>query len=114
MKTTNGTMPSHESGEGLDRLAITKIERRTNGGGVWVRGTLAGCRFSALVFAEHAAHPDWELGDSRIAKLWLKRLADGQIVANFDRGWDVRPVDEPTKRIVDLLAAGLAEAVYGE
>jgi len=41
-------------------------------------GTLNAHRFDALVFAEHAECPDYELGDSRISKLWLKRLDGGK------------------------------------
>ena len=30
--------------------------------------------------------------EGRISKLMLKR--DGRIIANYDRGWDVEPIDE--------------------
>ena len=46
-----------------DDLQITKLERRTSCGGAWACGTIAGHRFSALVFLEHADSPDFELGD---------------------------------------------------
>ena len=61
-----------------DDLRITKITRRASGGGTWVCGTIAGHRFDALVFPEHAENPEWEIGDSRISKLWVQRLADQQ------------------------------------
>ena len=77
-------------------------------------GTLNGHRFEALVFAEHAECPDYELGDSRISKLWLKGLNGGETVANFDRGWDIRPTTKSAQTIVDFLAAGLAEHTYGK
>jgi len=96
-----------------DDLVFTKITRRTSAGGAWVTGRLAGHRFSALVFPEHAENPEWELGDSRISKLWLKRLADGQIAFNWDRGADVAAIDKAAAAAVDFLAAGLAEHVYG-
>ena len=50
-------------------LHITKISRRTSAAGTWVCGTIAGHRFDALVFPEHADNPEWEIGDSRISKL---------------------------------------------
>ena len=81
---------------------------------VWVHGRIAGHRFSAQVFPEHADHPDFELGESRISRLWLKRRDDGEVVANFDRGWDVKPADETAQAIVDFLAAGIATHVYGD
>ncbi len=96
-----------------DDLEIRKTTRRASGAGTWVMGTLNGHRFDALVFPEHADCPDYELGDSRMSKLWVKRLADGKTVVNFDRGWDIRPTDATAQAIVDFLAAGLAEHTYG-
>ena len=95
-----------------DDLRITKTTRRAAGGGTWVIGTLAGHRFDALVFPEHAECPDYELADSRISKLWLKRLADGKTVLNFDRGWDLRPTDATAAAVMDFLAADLADLIY--
>ena len=97
-----------------DDLVIVKTTRRHAAAGTWVKGTISGHRFDALVFPEHAECPDYELGDSRISKLWLQSLADHRVVANFDRGWDIRPNTKITKAIVDFLAAGLAEHVYHE
>ena len=50
------------------QIAITS--RRGSVGGTWVSGHLHGCCFDALVFPKHAENPEWELGDSRILKLW--------------------------------------------
>ena len=91
---------------------ITKTTRRASGGGTWVIGTIAGHRFNALVFPEHAECPEYELGDSRISKLWLQRIADKTTVLNFDRGWDIRPTDATAIAVMDFLAAGLAEHIY--
>lgn len=96
----------------LDTLKITKVQRRTSVGGTWVQGTIGEHRFDALVFPEHADQPDYELDDSRISKLWVRRSSDRATVANFDRGWDVRPTTPIAGQIVDLLAAGLAETQY--
>ena len=95
-----------------DDLVITKTTRRASGGGTWVIGTIAGHRFNALVFPEHAECPEYELGDSRISKLWLQRIADKATVLNFDRGWDIRPTDATATAVMDFLAAGLAEHIY--
>ena len=95
-------------------LRITKPTRRASGAGTWVCGTTTGHRFSALVFPEHAEIPDYELDDSRISKLWIRRESDGQVVCNFDRGWDIRPATETAQAIVDFLAAGLADHTYAE
>ena len=95
-------------------LEIKKVTRQAAGAGTWVCGRLAGHRFEALVFPEHADNPDWELGTSRISKLWIQRLADQATVVNFDRGWDVRPTDDLAQRIAGFLEAGLAEHVFGD
>ena len=75
-------------------------------------GTIAGHRFDCLVFPEHAECPDYELGDSRISKLWIQSLANHDVVVNFDRGWDIRPPTKIAQAIVNFLAAGLAEHVF--
>ena len=97
-----------------DDLEFTKVERRTTSGGAWVRGTIAGHRFDALVFPEHAENREWEISDSRISKLWVKRLADEKTVFNWDRGMDLPAEDEKVQAIVDFLCGGLAEHVFGE
>ncbi|HEV3417348.1 MAG TPA: hypothetical protein VG056_11055 [Pirellulales bacterium] len=97
-----------------DDLTITKTTRRASGAGTWVCGTIAGHRFDALVFPEHAENPEWELDDSRISKLWLQRLADKQTVFDWDRGADVPAADPVVAAIVDFLCAGLADLVYAE
>jgi len=93
-------------------LVIAKTVRRTSCGGAWVKGSLNGHRFDALVFPEHAECTDYELSDSRISKLWIQSLSDQKTVANFDRGWDIRPTTKVAQAIVDFLAAGLADHVY--
>lgn len=96
-----------------DSLQITKTERRENFGGTWVHGTIAGHRFEVLVFEGHAENEMDELGQSRISKLWLRRETARQVVANFDRGWDVEPANDTARAIVDFLAAGIAEHTFG-
>ena len=93
-------------------LEITKTTRRASGGGTWVCGTLSGHRFDALVFPEHADCSDWEIGDSRISKLFIQRLADKRTVFNWDRGADVPAADALVGQIVDFLAGGLADHIY--
>jgi len=107
------TNEENELGIG-DDLKITKTTRRAAGAGSWVIGTTNGHLFNALVFPEHAECPDYELGDSRISKLWLKRLSDDKVVCNFDRGWDIRPQTGDADLIVDFLAEGLADYTYGK
>jgi len=97
-----------------DDLRITKTSRRASGGGTWVSGTIAGYRFDALVFPEHAENPEWELGDSRISKLWIARLKNKETVFNWDRGMDMPAASDKTQAVVDFLCAGLADHIYAE
>ncbi|MCZ2098816.1 MAG: hypothetical protein LC121_21645 [Anaerolineae bacterium] len=111
--TINEKNTTPDANELLESLRITKVQRRTSCGGSWVVGTIAGHRFDALVFPEHADRADFELGDSRISKLWLKHIDTQTTAANFDRDWDIRPTTPLAAAIVDVLAAGLAEHVFG-
>lgn len=101
-----------DPGAMLDTLRITKRSRR-GAGGTWVTGRIACHAFDALVFPGHAESESFELAGSRISKLGLRELRSGTEVAGFDRGWSTRPTTEAAKAIVDLLAAGLAELVFG-
>ena len=95
-----------------DDLTFTRQTPRDTGGGTWVIGLLAGHRFHALVFPEHAESADYELGASRISKLWVQRQADRAVVFNWDRGPDV-PAHDPTARaVVRFLTAELADRVF--
>jgi hypothetical protein len=87
----------------LDDLTITKVTRRAAGSGTWICGRLHGHRFDALVFPEHATDPEYELGKSRISKLWVQRLADRRTVFNFDRGMDMSAADDVAAQIVDFV-----------
>ncbi len=112
MTTKNRNVPRET--DLCDDLQITKTTRRNSGGGTWVCGTIHGHRFDALVFPEHAENADWEIGDSRISKLWLRRESDKVVVYNWDRGLDIAPADPTAAAIVDFLCAGLAEHTYGK
>ena len=107
------TNDAHEFDMG-DDLEITKVSRQASGSGTWVSGTIAGYRFDALVFPEHAENPEWELGDSRISKLWIARLKNKETVFNWDRGLDMPAASQKTQTVVDFLCAGLADLIYAE
>ena len=81
----------------------------------WVTGRLCGHEFSAKVYAEHCHpnHSTMEMGYSRISKLYVTRMTDGQGVCHFDRDWDLRPVDPMARMIVGVIMAVLADRVYG-
>ncbi|ROR28112.1 hypothetical protein EDD66_10550 [Mobilisporobacter senegalensis] len=41
------------------------------------------------------------IDEGRISKLMLER--NGKIIANYDRGWDVEPIDEDTEIALAIL-----------
>ena len=47
------------------------------------------------------------INEGRISKLMLKR--NGEIVVNYDRGWDIEPVDEDTKMAVAILLQSVSD-----
>jgi hypothetical protein len=83
------------------KITKTKTKSRQNVGGTWVSGSIAGHTFQVLVFPEHAECEEYELGTSRISKLWLRRQVDRLVVANFDRGWDLEPTTDDARVVVD-------------
>lgn len=89
-------------------LTISRI-RNTR----WIIGRVGGYRFDALVFAEHADFEEFEIGRSRISKLWVRREADRRTVFNWDRGADIDAADEETRRVVARITENLARLVYG-
>ena len=96
-------------------LAITKIEQRTIGGGAWVIGTINDqYKFNALVFPEHAESESYELGQSKISKLWIQRASDRTTLFNFDRGLDVPAATTEIQVIVDFLCVGMADLVFSK
>ena len=44
---------------------------------------------------------EWGINEGRISKLWLE--IDGQEVANYDRGWDMRPNCEAAEIALSIL-----------
>lgn len=116
MKTnTKIKTPSTTKPDPSELLATLRITKRTGRpvGGTWVSGTIGGHDFEVLVFPEHAECESYELAESRISKLYLRDRATKQHAANFDRGWDIMPTTDTAKAIVDLLAAGIAELIFG-
>ena len=79
----------------------------------WVTGYIEYHQFEALLYPRHALRPGLELGTSLISKLYVRQLANDEMVAVYERQWDLRPTTEAAQRIVDLLVSQLAELVYG-
>ncbi len=94
-----------------DDFNLVKLEKRDLSGS-WAGGTIGGYWFDALVLPAHAEREGYELGDSRISKLWLQQLSDKKTVFNWDRGLDQAAADAQVQAVVDFLCAGLGDYVY--
>ena len=75
---------------------------------MWSEGTIGvksddGKYTAVHYWCKHFDEPSEEYGidGGRISKLMLKR--NGEIVCNYDRGWDVQPVDEDTQFAYEIL-----------
>ena len=44
---------------------------------------------------------EFGIDGGKVSKMMLKR--DGEVVMNYDRGWDVRPVDKDTKLAMQII-----------
>lgn len=44
---------------------------------------------------------EWGIEGGRISKLTIKR--DGEMVCNYDRGWDVKPSDPESQMAMEIL-----------
>jgi hypothetical protein len=95
-------------------LTIKNITPRENANGTWVDGTIdQRYRFQALVFAEHAESEEYELGRSRVSKLWVQDTTAKTTVFHFDRGLDVPAASHEVQAMVDFLCEGIADLVFG-
>ena len=69
---------------------------------MWREGTIIinkqGYRYGVKHFDEGS---QFGIEGGRISKLMIKR--SGEIVCNYDRGWDIKPVDEDTEFALAIL-----------
>ncbi len=93
---------------------IHKTEPREGAAGTWIIGTVAWHRFEALVFTDNAENREWEIEDSQITKLCIRRMSNKKIVYNWDRGLDVPASDQMVQVIVDFLVEGLKGVISSE
>lgn len=95
-----------------DAFRIEKTQKNLRGG-IWVTAECLGYRIQALVFAKHTDDPAFELGTSRITKLWIQRICDRKEMYNWDRGLDHACEEPNVESIVDAVASSLADIIFG-
>jgi hypothetical protein len=79
--------------------ATYKIKAKQNREG-WVEGTINGYRFHAKAYDEGS---EFGLNQGRVSKLWIRDDAQAQTIANYERGWDVRPRKATDRRVLEAL-----------
>lgn len=65
---------------------------------MWKKGNVNGYQFCIKHFEEGS---EFGIEGGRISKLTITK--GGKTAANYDRGWDVKPADEETKRAYKAL-----------
>ena len=73
--------------------------------GRWLRGTIDGYEFFALVFQTGSKYG---INGGRISKLAVRHKLESltevsRYIINYDRGWDIEPATEEHKLILDTL-----------
>ena len=69
---------------------------------MWTDGTI---KIGKSIFHYYVKHFEesscFGIDEGRISKLMLNR--NGEIVCNYDRGWDIKPVDADTETALAIL-----------
>ena len=58
---------------------------------MWKHGEYNGFSWCIKVFDEGSR---FGINNGRISKLWIQRKQNKEEVANYDRGWDIKPFDD--------------------
>ena len=73
-----------------------------SGGGMWREGSIKiGEDIFCYWIKQYGGGSVYGIEGGRISKLMIKR--GGEIVCNYDRCWDIKPVDEDTEFMLAIL-----------
>ena len=79
-----------------------KVKETRPAGNGWTEGTMrVGNGIYHYWVKSFAEGSKYGIDGGRISKLMMKRK--GEIVCNYDRGWDVEPVDEETEIALEIM-----------
>lgn len=69
---------------------------------MWTEGKIE-CNGAVYCYCcKHFEEPsEFGINCGKVSKLDIRR--NGKIVLNYDRGWDIGPVDDDTKQVLDKL-----------
>ena len=73
-----------------------------SGGGMWREGSIKiGEDIFRYWIKQYGGGSVYGIEGGRISKLMIKR--NGKIVCNYNRGWDINPVDEDTQIALEII-----------
>ena len=89
----------NDSGHLTFKIRVKETRHAGNG---WKEGTMRiGSGIYHYWVKSYDEGSEFGIDGGRISKLMLKRK--GEIVCNYDRGWDVEPVDEETEIALEIM-----------
>lgn len=69
---------------------------------MWYEGVLrVGESFFYYCYKQYDECSEYGINGGRISKLMIKR--NGEVVCNYDRGWDLEPIDQDTEIALNIL-----------
>lgn len=67
---------------------------------MWTSGKSNGFKWEIQHFDEPSR---FGIDGGRISKLWIQRISNNEIMANYSRGWDIEPSEEVKALYNDII-----------
>ena len=89
----------NDSGHLTFKIKVREPQPEGNG---WQEGSIrVGKGIYHYWVKQYKAGSEFGIEGGRVSKMMLRRK--GEIVCNYDRGWDVKPVDEETETAMEII-----------
>jgi hypothetical protein len=79
---------------------VVKGRKAAQAGGVWITGIFSSCIWQIKRFDEGSKYG---IRGGKISKLWIKDKATGLVIADYERGWSIRPTRKLAKELFEIL-----------
>ena len=67
---------------------------------MWTQGTIDGYEYWVKHYEEGS---EYGINGGKISKLAIRKTGEAKYLANYDRGWDIRPKDAEVKAVYKQL-----------
>lgn len=67
---------------------------------MWTEGITKGFKWCIKHFDSGSIYG---INGGKISKLWIQRESNGEVIANYDRGWDIKPKTADGTEIFNML-----------